>query len=546
MKSKIVFTKRFYFLLLFVSILFFLFSSLHIWPIEIEASDYFGLISHLPLTYWVGIAILLLCIIGLMIHPRRHNISVYIPTLFVLCVYLFGTTIFMMENPIIPSAYYPSSEVNLILQVGHIDHTESYPPFAYHTWPGIHFLSASLITINRIKIQEIIMYAPLIWAFIGALLIFGLAERIGIKQHHTFIVSLLFLLSTWGFRVGYMPIALAFLLYLSAFVYLLHSRPGSAEFIVFLISFGTITMTHALTGLILLLGIILVSLYKRRWSLITLSVTFYVGWLFFYASASFEAGITNIISMPFQDIISLSSSIQDNSPSVAIIVSRYSQFAYVTIYSGAIVSSMILIERKRISLFYKDTLIVCFLLAIGATMVIVIPYGELFHRIFWFAAVPASCIIVICLNRPIVLIPLFIVLFSLHILIHFSSHTIQEEISTSEIKGTRFFAESVKPFAPYTFLLAGDPALIWSFDPVLVQNYGTSYMFTSDQAMWHDSSSIQKFSYVIVSKQGTRIIQLHGQNNLFEKWLTSQESQKSFLIYSNGSFDIYHNRNMVN
>jgi hypothetical protein len=170
-KSHFLVPFRLYMIFALLSLSFFIIASWQAWPVIAEISDGLGLISHLTPLYWSGIIILSILALLIILRKTPANHLAIIFTAFLFVIYLFGPLIFMFENPHNPSAYYPASEVDLVMNSGHIGSANGYNLLSYRVWPGIHMVSSWLEMVPGLNLLTIIRYFPLFWGLLIILII---------------------------------------------------------------------------------------------------------------------------------------------------------------------------------------------------------------------------------------------------------------------------------------------------------------------------------------------------------------------------------------
>lgn len=538
----ILLSLRVYSILVLIDSCIFILACSQAWPVVVGSRDIFGLAYHFPAIYWFGLSTLILLFILVLLDSQCYSKVVYLVILLVFVLYLFGPPVFMMEEPIHPFAYYPTSEVNLILDQGHFGDKGGYSLTTYRAWPAIHLISASSISVSALQLTTILKYGPFFWAVLATLFSFALGNHLKLGEKKTLIYTLLVLLSTWGFWASYLPQGIAFLIFILAVRYFFSTQNNISNILVFLLLLSAITITHALTGLVLVLCTVLVAGYKRQWSLVVLCVIIYSIWLIYYATEAFSGGIISITNSPFSDFQFLTGRIQGGNPSVPRLIGRYSQLLFGLTYGLTLVTCLFFTLKQKNVYIHRKTLLVCVLSITGITAITIVNYsGETIWRSFWFLSIPASLVIVLCLNLRVVIISLAILLIFLHIPSHYGGYVGFEQVLTTELRGNEFLVTRLKPSMNDSYFYTYWDGLIDYFDPIQVNTPHERFSWEWSPDSWKDLSKLKTFTYVIISKQGTALMEFSERKDRFKYWMETEGWKTSCLVYSSGSYDIYRN-----
>ncbi len=181
---------KMYLIIAAISLFFLFYSIWEIKPVVIDISDFLGLASHLTLAYWIGYILIIFCSISLYLDRDYKNESLYILILFIFGLFIFGVPVFAEENARFPWSYYPAGEVKTVLESKYINSFSKYPLLSYLSWPGTHIISASILYISNIKIDNLLKYMPLFWIFSVIVISFSLARRLNLSMNQSFLTSL--------------------------------------------------------------------------------------------------------------------------------------------------------------------------------------------------------------------------------------------------------------------------------------------------------------------------------------------------------------------
>jgi hypothetical protein len=529
---------RIYLFLVFFGISLVFYSWLIAYPIYTNPNDVFGLGSHLPFIYWIGLGLLLICILLMFNEKKYKSNNLYLLVLLSVVISLFGVTVFALENPDSLVSYYPAAEVKTVLNQGHINADLSYPAGTYRLWPGIHFISASLILITGIDLLEIIRNTPIllvsIWGFLG----YSIGQNINLRPRKCFCIAFLLILSCWVAWAHYLPQGIAFTFYLTIFGLVLIIRKNQKAVLLLVITSLALIITHALTSVMLVCAIVPVTLYRKNIGIAFIVVTMVLLWMVFYASPAFEQGVQSILTLPFFDLISTGQRVLSVTQRIIPrLISGLATLGYVAFFTMAIITSLLSIIGSKLYRVDKQMVTTCLLWIFGLILILPLEYGgELIWRIFWLATIPGSVIIAICLKYKQALIALFVFLLILHIPTHWARYSGGEAVYTSEICGIQFFAIKAKPRPPNSYFYARNNSLVNYFDPTLITTQWLDYQQTNWQA---GLDNINKSTYIIMSQQtSSEMIFSFGQDPL-SKWQDTEIGEQSNLIYNNGNFSLY-------
>jgi hypothetical protein len=218
-----------------------------------------GLVSELPLAYWVGLVVL-----GCLWYACLKGSSRYrAGTLALTVSYLFIAPAIVKVPVWISESYYPYGESLLITSHGHLV-VRDYAPFvSYQDWPVFLYLASSVKLVTGLPDSIILRFFPLLTISMYGMLTF-LVLRLTLKSSFaTFGAGLL--LSSFFLRQQYFgPQGLAYVFFLLIVLITcrltLDSEAKKGTLVaLYLLMFPIITLTHALTSFMVL--IVVVALY---------------------------------------------------------------------------------------------------------------------------------------------------------------------------------------------------------------------------------------------------------------------------------------------
>ena len=533
-----------------VSVMLFFYSIWQVKPVIVDVFAPLGLASYFTPYYWAGLALLLLVSILAFLDKEVKRDAVFLTLLVILGLYVFGTGVFIYANPLDPSAYHPTSEVKTLLANQHISIGTTSPGYMpnYRTWPAIHFTSASILEVSGIKIDAMLKYFPLIWMFFFVFLTYGIAKRLGLTTNRCFMVAFL-VIASWlaPLAGGYRAHSLAIILYLSLLLLLIIPRRTAAEVLASIILFSALVFTHAWATIPALAAIVALAIYRKEPRFVPLFAVIFLSWYVVIATIAMEHGIRSFWTIPFKELLLITDPGRYQLPSVmARAVNRYSQLGYLATYVFLMAGSFILLLRRKIAEKYRKQVIAAFFWLTGVAAVIVLNYGgEGSYRLYLFCLVPSACIIAMSISSRKLLLPLMCIVVALF---PFANHAVDaayRQVRTTELKGSEFFALTVKPWHSYYY--GGDPALVNYYQPLYYEDepvamFAPSWMPAKSPEEVDLAYMDAKCQYVLIGSDGTDHVEFGWGVDPYTEWPEKSEAgQKADRLYDNGGFQIYWN-----
>lgn len=540
---------KIYLSLIFISLFLLFFSIWQVKPVIVSHYSSVGLVSYFTPAYWAGLALILVTSIFAGFDGELKKDAVFIALLLSLDLFLIGVGAFIEENAREPSTYYPFSEVKNLLTAHHIDlnlplSAASMAP--YQSWPAYHFISAAILTITGLDINEaatgFLMYMPLFFIVCFVFTTYAIGKRLDLTPNRCFLVSFLALSSLIVEMNNYAPRSLAMGLYLLLFMLLLTPRRTAAEVIIAVLLFSVLVLTHGFTSLTVFPALILLSIYRKETRFIALFIVIFGAWYLYQASGAIEVGLRSI-AKPMQMILfHLQTEQYQVAASTARLACRYSMLSYVALYVVLVSGSAILLLARRITGQRRKQVISLFCWAIGVSLLLLGGGGEVTLRLYLFNVVPASCIVVLSFSRRRMLIPLMCLFVGLNPFANYSLEAAWGQVLTTELKGTEFLALKVKPVERYFY--AGPGQLTLYSDPNLVVQHSAWLPLHSLGPKKQEIRVLNSLKHVILGKMGNDSILAAWQEDPFAAWPQGESGGRADLIYNNGYFQIYENHLM--
>jgi len=517
-------------------------------------SDKWGLMSYLPLSFWIGLFSLFL----LFLCGRKSPVCMASAFALVI-IYLYGIPIFVEQNPRVINQYYPSSEGVLIAARGQLITTPVDALITYHHMPGLLYLVAVTSIITNMNLLCMMKYIPLLFVSLNASLVF-LTLRTQFDITRSFQGAIWFL-SSFGFLNHYVltPQGLSFALFLVFFFVLtkqhfqsewsgIHNRRSRNLLIVLLTVFVVSTFTHLLSATLILIGIILMSVplsFNRRiisYRFVLCLMSVFLAYLIYNAQPFVDVATQEVLELPENLFTFLSKQLTRTQIQGSIFQILTLNLRFIVVGINVVVSvlgiSLSIIRRN----WKKDVYWLVWLIGISL-LIGVTTYGvsEMIVRAFLFGLVFFSffCIKFLWSKTAILYIALIILIF-LAIPAHYGSESI-EIVKTTDLLGATFFAKHIPIDATY---FCGRPSQ-W-----LVLHIDTEHVHSRLRNVF-DVTTVDAFSYTtediyLLVRKSDFVVSSNLEENLF-MWYRGYNPLHDInlasrnRIYVNGDFSIYGN-----
>jgi hypothetical protein len=430
-----------YYILAIFSVFLFFFSVIKTRYLIVDINDFLGIFSQLPIEFWCGYFLILF--ISLLVYTNTEILNdwIFLLVLFILGLYLFGIGIFFEENTRMAVSYYPFSEVLNLLSFQHIDIQSVYPLISYRFWPGMHFITATLILLLGAKLDYFIKFIPLFWVTIVILLVYTIGKKFKLSRNQSFLATFLFIFSFWIPQYYYSPQAVSFICFLLIFLFSIPLNNSSIKSkIISTISFAALVTSHLITPIFVLISSFFNSLRKKE---ITLFLIFSLIFLFYYLylfDTFFNIGIFAFkTQIEYFDVLT-PLNVKLTVPSEVKEITNFFRLSYLLLFSLLVLISLwqFIKNRERLD---KDYIYYCIFWILGGTTILLINYGgEQFERAYLFCILPTIFLILFCIKNKNIFIICMVIVFCLHIPAHYGSESF-EQTTTTELFGSKFFAE---------------------------------------------------------------------------------------------------------
>jgi len=220
---------------------------------------HFGLISGLPITFFVALALLTVASVILWVSKEKHGKLLCLQLLILISALELIPLITGGSPPAVNQGYRNLGYIDYIVRQNHFDTNVTF----YFSWPGAFILSAIVSKIGSINfeplIEMLLICLPILWLL--PLYVF-LKNTLGeARSNYCWAGCWLFYLALWGEKTLISPPGISFFLLLTILALVTNpslwrkdSKPLALLFLI-AITFAALTITHLLTSLAVL-GII--------------------------------------------------------------------------------------------------------------------------------------------------------------------------------------------------------------------------------------------------------------------------------------------------
>jgi hypothetical protein len=515
---------------------------------QFNAND-LGLLTKLPITYWIGLSFL-----GILLYLGRKSRLRIVVVAVLISFYLFGVPVLMSENKALffggLSSYF-SYRATQLFSLGHVPFG-AIDPMSPFNWPGFFILFGFISASTGFPLTLFVDYFPLLEiAFLGVLAYKTL--RLQLSPISSSFGALWFVASFWTAQFYFSPQGIAYLLFFAIFLLLaklfFSKKQNMILLFVALIMFTGLVTTHLLDSFAISLGVIIVyvlsKLFPQKGKIIVFSslatcillVTIFFAYQSLVVTQSFH-GLAELLYSQFSQgethlvVVSQGRAIT----SLGLLLTKLSSYSItiinVVIATVAILSTVLgkLLHKKED--VKNEFFWIAWIITAGIIGVSIFYGGEAINRAFIIMLLP-SCYFVAKFfsKKPRILIFVLIVIVFLNIPALYG--TINYGYTTSsELKGGAFFTKYAPSdttffYEPVGFLGPGISGTQLSFSEFAAQSIPSSEIFN-----WIIGMS----DLIISSDQQKNMYQFfYGVNLLENLSLTNHLGQ----VYDNGGFQIY-------
>jgi len=233
--------------------------------ITVFTANSFYYYSHLPITYWWGLAATLALFFSRSILRGRAQIGLDISALFLLAFYLIGLPSFTYQDPrFLDTYYHTGNSLDLLNYQGWL----TSPNWYVHQFPGVFAFVGQLVSVAGIDSFQLMRFYPLGLSLVVVFLVYVVARTH--SPQYASLASAVLLSGLW-FQLHLSPQSLELILYLGAIfllVKILDDEPRRKLWTILAIgSTPILVASHPETPLAVSLGLagfLVLSLLKSR------------------------------------------------------------------------------------------------------------------------------------------------------------------------------------------------------------------------------------------------------------------------------------------
>lgn len=230
---------------------------------SIEPTD-LGLVSKLPPTFWIGLALL-----GCLWFVGKESKRYLAIALIISVAYLFVAPAIIKVPVWLSNSYYPFGEAMLINSSGHLVSRPLDILTSYHYWPIFLYLASTFTLITGMPHHIILKFFPLLTISLYGLLTFIILRK-RLKHSYAIVGAAWFLSSFWLRQHYFGPPGIAYVFFLMILLsgsWLSFEQERKKQVLttraLLLFLFIVITLTHALTSLMSLIMLVALFLTQR-------------------------------------------------------------------------------------------------------------------------------------------------------------------------------------------------------------------------------------------------------------------------------------------
>jgi hypothetical protein len=432
---------------------------------QYEATD-LGLLTKLPITFWIGLSSL-----GALLYVSRKSQRRTVIVVVLISFYLFGIPVLIRENKAedLAISYWLSSQGAHITSEGRLDFS-TINPEDFRNWPGFFFITAFLSSSTGLPATVFADYFPLLTIALLGMIAYSIL-RLRLSALYSSLGALWVIGCLWTGQHYFSPQGTAYLMYFAVFLLLaklLSAKKQNMAFpLIIIFLFIATVITHLLTSFIIVVGVIAIyALYKifsRRVKVppfYSIATCIVIATIFFsYQTLVIQRSFSTIIEVLYGQIL------RQENPVLAIaqpraggstslllqVVSTYS----ITILNVGIAILAILATALGLWFHKKeaknDVFWIAWIIAAGIFGVSMMYGTEAINRAFMFMLLPASYFAIKFLSKmPRILILVLVILIFIHIPAQYSNQNCTY-VPTSELKGCAFYTKYAPSTAPFFY-----------------------------------------------------------------------------------------------
>jgi hypothetical protein len=441
---------------------------------QFTAND-LGLLTKLPLTFWIGLAYLLI-----LLYLGRKSGRKTVIVVVLISFYLVAIPVLIEQNKaegLGISYYFATQGTDLLsgdyLKLGSLD------VWDLRNWPGFFIVTAIISSATGLSATTLADYFPLLTMALLEITIFMIL-RLKLNIIYSSLGALWFVASFWTGQHYYSPQSFAYLMFFAVFLFLakffLRTTKNISLQLCFVLLFTATVITHLLTSFFILFSIIALFLVfkilRQRFSLSSLffiNIILLLASIFFvYQALVIPNAFSNLVSLLAEQISSSEThlativtgrSTAGSTPLTLQIMGTYSLTivnAIIAVLATAATGIAVFLRKKK---WTNELFWIAWIIA-AAVLGLTVKYGaEALNRAIMFLLIPACYFAMKFLSKkPRILIVFLMIL----IVLFFPARYCSENYvyaSTTELEGVSFYlyhapsnatflSEFLVPFGP--------------------------------------------------------------------------------------------------
>jgi hypothetical protein len=518
-----------------------------------DLSDW-GLLSRLPVTYWLGLA---LACVALFLNMRKGYLNTKISLIFIIFIYIYVCLIpVIIEKPVGFSAnsLWPASESNLLVETGRISVGQPRMLMSYESWPFFTIFASFLRIMTGLPLIFFSKWFPLFTIMFWSILIFLLLKRYFVTQY-AILGACIFICSSWTKQQYFGPQSYSFFFFI-IFLYLISDLIHGfrinkcSTFGLTFIIFTSALFSHALTSIVLMLIMVLffmgapiflkngVKLLKSIFLFFVSCVVAMLSYIIYVSPRFFNSAFNSIVSV-INDIGELRTIQQFNRLPGSEIQQFTNMSTFLIIGAFVSVSAISIFHMLRKKTVHRNQLFFWLCCLCVLFIVTFMPYGEEGpFRAFIFGLPFFSLFTIYLLRKKPILLYIFLLttLFLGFIALYGSdSYRLATE---PELLGTQYCANNLP--AGMTLLYKFSPYIRY-YDPTLSIRFE---VLGKPPFVSLDPSSIEQAlnytDFIVVSRNQVNYYNYYLDIDPFsDEFLAKNLTLSDNVLYNNGNFTLY-------
>jgi hypothetical protein len=524
---------RLYLLSLFLSLALLLYSMEKMTPIIVDVEDFLGLPSHLPVSYWIGLLIVLVGS-GIVFYDSGLKSDALLVSLLLMGgLYLVAAPALAQTN----LRGWLSPETTNVLTTGHVDVYSPLPFSFYRSWPANHFILVSMAQVTGVtEIMGLAKYGPLFTLPPLVLITFSLGRRLGLSPQCSFGLTYLVLVSLWmpwTFNIN--AVFTAYLTYMLLFFLLAGgaTNPASKQRLLPMLVFAQLVITHLLTSLVVVLFSIFRSVRSRPlfWVAMLFVVPF-SAWYLYLTPSMFSIGVKAFWQqvLEFDPFFFRQTTKFAPATGSAQMVNAF-RLAYLGILGLPMLAAMGAYALGRVKTENRPRVRTCLYWILPALPLAFLTLsGEFYERAYLFVLLPAACIIFLTISNRAVLVALMLAATTALIPARYGAESTWMTY-TSELRGAEFLSMKTRAQQVYYDYVV----YAWYYNPDYASVRAVGY---EPWKVRQSTESLASSDYVVDSRMQDNTMRYYFGFDYVQSWL-KQGSKPTDLLYDNGDFRIY-------